>query len=57
MHPCSFSEAIVFWCEDMPLVVIIDSNGNNLYETGKAEYLKMKEEKNVQNKTFRKSKN
>ena len=20
-HPCSFSEAIVFWCEDMPLVV------------------------------------
>lgn len=33
--------------KDMPLVVIIDSNGNNLYETGKAEYLKMKEEKNV----------
>ena len=24
---------------DMPLVVIIDSNGNNLYETGKKDYL------------------
>ena len=25
--------------EDMPLVVIIDSEGNNLYEEGRAEYL------------------
>lgn len=28
------------YVEDMPLVVIIDSEGNNLYETGRAEYLK-----------------
>ena len=28
------------YVEDMPLVVIIDSEGNNLYEMGKAEYLK-----------------
>ena len=28
------------YVEDMPLVVIIDSEGNNLYEEGKAEYLK-----------------
>ena len=28
------------YVEDMPLVVIIDSEGNNLYETGKANYLK-----------------
>ena len=27
------------WVEDMPLVVIIDSEGNNLYESGRAEYL------------------
>ena len=27
------------YVEDMPLVVIIDSEGNNLYETGRAEYL------------------
>jgi fumarate hydratase subunit beta len=26
--------------KDMPLVVIIDANGNNLYEIGKSEYLK-----------------
>ena len=26
--------------EDFPVVVIIDAEGNNLYETGKAEYLK-----------------
>jgi fumarate hydratase subunit beta len=26
--------------KDMPLVVIIDINGNNLYEIGKSEYLK-----------------
>jgi fumarate hydratase subunit beta len=25
--------------EDFPAVVIIDSQGNNLYETGKADYL------------------
>ncbi len=29
--------------EDMPLVVIIDSQGRNLYETGPAEYLKNRE--------------
>ena len=29
--------------EDMPLVVIIDSRGRNLYETGPAEYLKHRE--------------
>lgn len=28
--------------KDMPLVVIIDSEGNNLYESGKAEYLNSK---------------
>ena len=22
MHPCSFSEGLVFWCEDLPLVVL-----------------------------------
>ena len=27
------------YVEDMPLVVIIDSEGNNLYETGKKNYL------------------
>ena len=27
------------YVEDMPLVVIIDSEGNNLYEEGRAEYL------------------
>lgn len=27
------------YVEDMPLMVIIDSEGNNLYETGRAEYL------------------
>ncbi|MBE6531718.1 MAG: Fe-S-containing hydro-lyase [Ruminococcaceae bacterium] len=26
--------------EDFPVIVIIDSQGNNLYETGRAEYLK-----------------
>ncbi len=29
--------------EDIPVVVIIDSLGNNLYETGRAEYLTQKE--------------
>ena len=28
------------YVEDMPLVVIIDCEGNNLYEKGRAEYLK-----------------
>ena len=28
------------YVEDMPLVVIIDSEGNNLYEEGRAQYLK-----------------
>lgn len=28
------------YVEDMPLVVIIDSKGNNLYESGRAAYLK-----------------
>ena len=31
------------YVEDMPLVVIIDSEGNNLYEDGRAEYLRKKE--------------
>ncbi len=30
------------YVEDMPLVVIIDSEGNNLYEIGKKEYLESK---------------
>lgn len=30
------------WVEDMPLTVIIDCEGNNLYETGPEEYLKSK---------------
>jgi len=30
------------YVEDMPLVVIIDSEGNNLYETGPSDYLKNK---------------
>ena len=30
------------YVEDMPLVVIIDSLGNNLYESGRAEYLASK---------------
>lgn len=30
------------YVEDMPLIVIIDSQGNNLYETGPAEYLAKK---------------
>ena len=28
------------YVEDMPLVVIIDSEGNNLYESGRSDYLK-----------------
>ena len=28
------------WVEDMPLTVIIDSEGRNLYEEGRAAYLK-----------------
>lgn len=31
------------YVEDMPLVVIIDSEGNSLYETGRAAYLNQKE--------------
>ena len=27
------------YVEDMPLVVVIDSEGNNLYEEGRKEYL------------------
>ena len=30
------------YVEDMPLVVIIDSEGNNLYDEGKADYLASK---------------
>ena len=30
------------YVEDMPLVVIIDSGGNNLYESGRAAYLEQK---------------
>lgn len=34
------SEAIrKLWVEDMPLTVIIDSDGNNLYESGQKNYL------------------
>lgn len=32
------------YVEDFPVVVIIDSNGNNLYETGKENYLNQKSE-------------
>jgi len=31
------------YVEDMPLVVIIDSEGKNLYEEGKAAYLKQRQ--------------
>ena len=31
------------YVEDMPLVVIIDSEGNNLYETGRKAYLQQEE--------------
>jgi len=30
------------YVEDMPLFVIIDSEGNNLYQSGREEYLKNK---------------
>ena len=33
------------YVEDMPLVVIIDSEGNNLYESGRAEYLANRKKK------------
>ncbi len=33
------------YVEDMPLTVIIDSEGNNLYEMGRREYLKMQNSK------------
>ena len=33
------------YVEDMPLVVIIDSEGNNLYEEGRAAYLKQRDGK------------
>ena len=33
--PCAGSDV-----EDMPLVVIIDCEGNNLYESGRAAYLR-----------------
>lgn len=32
--------------EDMPLTVVIDSRGNNLYETGRVDYLASLEDKN-----------
>ena len=32
------------YVEDMPLVVIIDSEGNNLYEEGRAAYLAQRKE-------------
>ncbi len=31
------------YVEEMPLIVIIDSEGNNLYETGRAEYLRQRD--------------
>lgn len=44
------SEALrKLYVEDMPLVVIIDSYGNNLYETGPNEYLKSVESKHINN--------
>lgn len=37
------AEAILrLYVEDFPVVVVIDSNGNNLYETGPKNYLKSK---------------
>ena len=33
------------YVEDMPLVVIIDSEGNNLYEEGRTAYLKQRDGK------------
>ena len=33
------AEALRNYVEDMPLVVIIDSEGNNLYEQGRKRYL------------------
>lgn len=40
------AEALRRLCvEEMPLVVIIDSRGNNLYETGRAAYLRQKSER------------
>ena len=38
----SFNALRKLYVEDMPLVVIIDSEGNNLYEEGKAAYLASK---------------
>ena len=32
------------YVEDMPLFVIIDSEGNNLYESGRASYLEKRNE-------------
>ena len=44
------SEALrKLYVEDMPLVVIIDSYGNNLYETGPKEYLRSVESKHINN--------
>lgn len=44
------SEALrKLYVEDMPLVVIIDCYGNNLYETGPNEYLKSVESKHINN--------
>lgn len=44
------SEALrKLYVEDMPLVVIIDSYGNNLYETGPNEYLRSVESKHINN--------
>lgn len=39
-YPDLGAEAICRWeVEDLPVIVVIDSLGNNLYETGKAAYL------------------
>ncbi|MEI3210265.1 MAG: fumarate hydratase C-terminal domain-containing protein [Lachnospiraceae bacterium] len=35
------------YVEEMPLVVVIDSEGNNLYEEGRAAYLQKKEKKRM----------
>ena len=43
-HHYFFTPVRKLYVEDFPVVVIIDSNGNNLYETGKENYLNQKSE-------------
>ncbi|MBQ2412516.1 MAG: hypothetical protein II313_03725, partial [Anaerotignum sp.] len=46
IHPCSFSEFIVFWCEDMPLVVsnYIEFMANPYYRENGLECMDISEE-------------